>query len=808
MKKLYSYQKRVHTLVLSALNAVGKALMVLAPGLGKTVVSSFLLQSIYKKRNKVLFLCHDNYILEQAHREFRETFDPDGNLIFYDFFGSIKDIQKAKDAHVVFASFQSLNSKSKWYQRFSKNHFSIIFVDEGHHAQAPTFREVINYFNPDKALCMTGTPDRMDELDIRDLYGDEVVNITIEEGIAKGWLTNVEYHVLSDGLNKEALEQMFKEVVVEKRRISLSQINKQLFVKKRDAEQIKEIKKYTENWNKKCIIFCENIHHVRSFAKSLPKGTYCTFHSGNSTKVNNENLHAFKHGDMNVILSVDKFNEGIDIPDVEVIVFIRVTESGTVYRQQLGRGLRKMLGKTKVIVLDFVANTQRILMIQGMVKTIQQFTGPVKSDKSPLSVTGTHYSFNFVDELEDIMEILRVARMGFYETWQEASEAAQKLGIKSKPEYRKRYKEDRKLPIAPESVYPDFPGARVFFGGKDLLSFEELRKEVRKAGIKSSIQYSDYRKTHRKEDWPSRPDHGTYKTEWTNWKDFLFKNYAPQLPFNTLQKEVRDAGIKSVQAYEEVRKNHSGWPGSPNKKYKEWIGWREFLREDFVGFLPFKKLRKEVQSAGILSWDDYMDNFKTHPGWHSNPKKFYENEWISWDDFIGRTGYLTFEKFVKAVRKAGIKTFDEYKQVYKTHPGWHSAPYKFYKDQWTTWPEILGTTGSFGSFLPYEKWVKEVRKAKIKNGKLDYKTRYKNFTGWPATPRSVYKDNFTGWGEVLGNKDEFLIFKQLTLEVRKAKIAGVKDYQSRYKNFTGWPYSPDLVYKSQWKGWSKFLGKK
>ncbi|MEI8223969.1 MAG: DEAD/DEAH box helicase family protein [bacterium] len=638
MKKLYSYQKRVHSLVLRAINTIGKALMVMAPGLGKTVVASFLLQSLYKKRNRVLFLCHDNYILAQAHREFRESFDPDENLKFYDFFGSEKCVEEARKAHIVFASFQSLNSTSKWYRRFSKNHFDIIIVDEGHHAQAPTFREVIKYFNPSKTLCMTGTPDRMDELDIRDLYGEEVVNITIEEGIAKGWLTNVEYHLLSDGLNKDALKELFKEVVTEKRRISLNQINKQLFVKKRDQEQIKEIKKHTNNWSKKCIIFCSSIHHVRSFAKNLEKGTYCTFHSENSTKTNNENLHIFKHGDMNIILSVDKFNEGIDIPDVEVIVFIRATESGIIYRQQLGRGLRKKLGKSKVVVLDFVANTQRILMVQGMVKSIQRYTDPVRTDKSLLSVSGTHYSFNFSDELEDIMEILRVARMGFYETWQEASQAAVDLGIKQMREYFARHKEDRRLPSHPHNNYADFPGYDAFLGRTKknfYATWNEASASARKLGLTG---YRDYQKRYTLDPrLPSFP----YKTypDFPGWPVFFGadpKNFYPTWKDASVAAK-KIGGITSDRAYYKKYKTDKRLPSDPSGYYEDFPGWAIFngTQDRFDKYKTWQEASKASIKLGLKNMKDYQKRYKLDSKLYRDPYTSYHPNFPGWKKFLG-----------------------------------------------------------------------------------------------------------------------------------------------------------------------------
>ena len=195
MKKLYEYQQRAHDLVYKDLLAKGRALMVMAPGLGKTVVSAFVLKSLLEQElqaeDKILFLCHDNYILRQAHAEYKETLDPEDDWGFEDFFGSIKNLDKALSAKVVFGSFQSMNSPMKWYQEFDQQHFAAIVVDEGHHAQASTFKEVLDYFDPRYSLGMTGTPDRQDNLDIRQLFGEESVNITIEEGIANGWLTKV-----------------------------------------------------------------------------------------------------------------------------------------------------------------------------------------------------------------------------------------------------------------------------------------------------------------------------------------------------------------------------------------------------------------------------------------------------------------------------------------------------------------------------------------------------------------------------------------------------------------------------------------
>ena len=781
--------------------------MVMAPGLGKTVVSAFVLKSLLEQElqaeDKILFLCHDNYILRQAHAEYKETLDPEDDWGFEDFFGSIKNLDKALSAKVVFGSFQSMNSPMKWYQEFDQQHFAAIVVDEGHHAQASTFKEVLDYFDPRYSLGMTGTPDRQDNLDIRQLFGEESVNITIEEGIANGWLTKVEYHVLSDEIDKQVLADLFREVVVEKRRISVNQVNKLLFIKKRSEEQLSIIRERTGHWQKKCIIFCENIHHLRSLACQLDKGSYVTFHSKNTIAQNDENLARFRNGQVNLILSVDKFNEGIDVPDVEMVVFLRVTDSGIVYRQQLGRGLRVKAGKSQVVVLDFVANCERILLIQGMMEMVKYYNTLNAPDRSLLSVSGANYLFDFSDDLTDIIEILKLARLGFYATWQEASAAAIALGIRDKNDYRRRYKEDRQLPAGPDDVYADYPGARVFFGGQDLLSCEELQIAVRAAGIRHNLHYLEEQVKHG--DWPYRPDQ-SYGDKWPGWKKFLSETAVEFLPFEQLQAEVRAAGIKTNAQYIDSYVSHAGWPSQPNAAaaYRgQWQGWYKFLIEGFEEYLSLEQLKQAVQAEGVKSYERYVALSPQHPDWPSHPEKFYRKEWSGWRELFGLPDLLSFEDFVLEVRAAGIKNVAEYSAKYKDHPGWHSAPYKLYKEQWTVWAEILG------KYLPYDIFVVQVREAGIKNGKIDYKQRYKDYQGWPSNPGQFYKDLWPGWDKVLGTvKKEFIATWQEASAICLAhKVTGVLDYRQRHHSIDSRLPGNMEVYYQDWPGWDIFLGR-
>lgn len=318
--KLYNYQEIAFQRIIDAFKVSNKALMVMATGLGKTIVSAFIVKNELSQKKKGLFLCHENDILDQAISTYRQVL---GDVVVLGiFYGSRKDWD-ADLADVLFASFQSFN---EWHQAFDKDHFDFIVVDESHHGQAPTYKEIIDYFKPEKLLGMTATPDRGDEKDIRDLFGEEVVNYTLEEAIAKGWLTNVEYHVLNDGLDIDELKAIMREALEGKERISVKQLNERIFVKMRDTEIAEKILSFG---SRKAIIFCENIDHVDNFAKHLPDAA--VFHSRFSNKHNAKTLQKFKDGKLHFILSVNKFNEGIDVPEAELIIFLRGTDSKRIF---------------------------------------------------------------------------------------------------------------------------------------------------------------------------------------------------------------------------------------------------------------------------------------------------------------------------------------------------------------------------------------------------------------------------------------------------------------------------------------------
>ncbi|MEK7511813.1 MAG: zinc-ribbon domain-containing protein [Patescibacteria group bacterium] len=401
MKELYEYQRVALERVNERLRNHDSALLVMASGLGKSVVAAnWAKEQLAYGRG--LVLCHDTNILEQLAVEFKEAFD---RVVSFGMFnGRRKDVE---DVSLLFATFQTLKT---WKQVFLRNEFAFVVVDEAHHSEADTFRKVIEYLKPRKTLAMTATPDRMDGRDIRSLFGDEVVEISLEEAIAKNWLSNIEYRMVTDDLNTAVLREILKELGTRGHRVSIKQLNETIFIRKRDEEVAKIIRSY----NKKTIVFCEGIEHVEAFIKHLPGAK--SIHSHNSPKENQQALDGFHNGDFKYILSVNQFNEGIDVPDAEVVVFLRCTNSKRIFLQQLGRGLRKKTGKEKVIVLDFVGNCDRVIEMQEMMKSLFDFAGKhwEKEGKIYQHVEGTGFKFIFSEEFRDIADIIHKVQTKLY----------------------------------------------------------------------------------------------------------------------------------------------------------------------------------------------------------------------------------------------------------------------------------------------------------------------------------------------------------------------------------------------------------
>ncbi|HEY4480445.1 MAG TPA: integrase repeat-containing protein [Candidatus Paceibacterota bacterium] len=618
------YQKNAVNLAVKTLKETSRALVVLATGLGKTITSALIAKK--RKARQILFLAHNNFILDNSVREYRKVFGDKPGFATYN--GLSRD--SVKDANIVFASFQSMGIYLKdWRQ----DHFDLMVVDESHHSQAPTYRPVVEYFKCPR-IGITATPNRSDLLDIRELFGHEVIDVTLEEAIAKGWLPRIEYHLVTDdGFDEKELQKIAKEVLVDHRRISLDELNRRVFVRARDQKIADIIHGYDE----KTVVFCRNIPHANNFCQFLRLAD--TFHSkkgkyqADTWKKNRAVLENLRNGLLLRVLAVNAFNEGVDVPTLGLLVFLRVTDTENVFHQQLGRGCRP--GKDKIIVLDFVGNVERVMMLRKMVETIRGHGGG-SIDQNPLNLSGKGFEFTFSDQLVDLMKIARRITSDFYPTWQEASEATIRLGIKDGKEYREHriYLKDPRLPSQPWSFYSDFPGNHIFFGkiGK-YPTWQEARKAVIRLGIKNS---SDHKKRYGKD---------------------------------------------------------GRLPASPSQLYQDFPGWRKFC--GLVEIYPtWQEAGIAAKNLGIKSSSEYLGagkRYKEDPRLPSQPRNFY-SDFPGWTIFLGgepRRQYRTWQMASKVARALKFKTSTEYKKRYKEDPLLPSSPHTTYKD-FPGWVVFLG----------------------------------------------------------------------------------------------------------------------
>jgi len=565
-----------------------RALVVLATGLGKTLTAAFIAKEFKAKR--VLFLVHNNFILTHAVDEFRMAFGDKTEMAVYN--GMTKE--GAEDAQIVFATWQTMGRNLKGW---TKNHFDLIIVDEAHHAEAETYSPVAKYFTAPK-LGITATPDRSDDADIRTIFGQEVANISLEEAIARGWLPRVEYHVVADkSLDDDALQEIVREIREAHKRFTMAEVNRRLFIRKRDEE----IGKFIQGYPEKAVVFCANIKHAERMHRAIRSSAVFHSKTGNGQQEtwgkNSQVLTALRAGIIRRVCAVNAFNEGVNVPDVGLVAFCRVTSAMTIFRQQLGRGLRP--GKKKLIVLDFVGNLERIQLVQAMMKDIADIHEQVLSEedreregykRDKFEVSGAGFEFTFSDKIVDLMEVLEHVDRDFYPTWQEASRAALKLGLTSLPQYLAGYKEDPRLPCNPNLIYKkDFPNFFIFFGrGEEknkYSTWQEAGKAASRLGIRTLREYNKkYKKDPRLPAAPYR-----YYKGFKSWPTFLGVGKDPKYTsWRDASRAIKKLKIRSHREYQEKHRLDPRLPQALYQYYNEFPGWPEFIGRRRKGGTPRK----------------------------------------------------------------------------------------------------------------------------------------------------------------------------------------------------------------------------
>ena len=356
----YHYQQEILDTLSVERDVLGhnKNLVVAATGVGKTVISAFDYKNFKSqnkgKVNRLLFIAHREDILSQSLKTFR-TILRDRN-----FGGLYSGNFTPNNIDHVFMTIQTFNSK-KFDECLDKEFYDFIIIDEFHHASAPSYQKILEHFKPKVLLGLTATPERMDGKDVLEYFDGRISSeMRLCEAIDKKLLSTFQYFCISDELDLSKLKWS-KGGYDNKELTELLTIDK-LNSKKRADLVIRSLHDYTSDIDEVVGLgFCVSIEHANFMAnyfndKKIPSVAI----SSKTTKDERDKAKSgLINGKYKFAFVVDLYNEGVDIPEVNTILFLRPTESLTVFLQQLGRGLRLSDNKECLTVLDYVGQAHK-----------------------------------------------------------------------------------------------------------------------------------------------------------------------------------------------------------------------------------------------------------------------------------------------------------------------------------------------------------------------------------------------------------------------------------------------------------------
>ncbi len=336
-------------------NGINRNLIVAATGTGKTVVSAFdykMFSEANPNHRRLLFVAHRQEILVQSRNTYRSVL-MDAN------FGDVwvGQYKPANGIDCLFVSVQTFNSKfEEIFGNLPKNYYDYIVIDEAHHLVADSYRNILSHFAPKLLVGLTATPERMDgESLLPDFCNQISAEIRLPKALDEGLLTPFQYLCISDNtdLTDDDLMQGGKYVA--------TKLTEKLCNKERVGLIIDRLKYYLPDENKcRTLGFCSTKEHARYMAESFKTyGLKADYLTADRDSERQRLAKQLGRGEINYLFVVDIFNEGIDIPSVDTVLFLRPTESLTVFLQQLGRGLRLYPGKQLLTVFDFVAQLNR-----------------------------------------------------------------------------------------------------------------------------------------------------------------------------------------------------------------------------------------------------------------------------------------------------------------------------------------------------------------------------------------------------------------------------------------------------------------
>lgn len=342
-----------------------RLLIEMATGLGKTYTAALVVKKLMSESDsnlRVLLISHQVEILLQAVTAFKNIF----GLGRYSFSACFSGATP-ENTDFVFASFDTLYNQIK---SLTKDHFDIVIIDEAHHTPARTYSEVVTNFTPSLLIGLTATPYRADNQDVLRFFGGRDGHIgkyDLAWALKHNRLAFPKYMVMLDDLDQSRIDQL-------QTGMSISDLDKRLFLHKKDEEVVNIIEQTIEDKKietPKGLVFCRNIEHMKHLIQFFQMGNASMVHSKMGEQERRSNIRAFREGKIRYLLVCNLFNEGIDIPETNLLIFMRYTGSRTIWLQQLGRGLRKTPNKDYVHVLDFVGSLDRLNEIHELKKSVE-----------------------------------------------------------------------------------------------------------------------------------------------------------------------------------------------------------------------------------------------------------------------------------------------------------------------------------------------------------------------------------------------------------------------------------------------------
>lgn len=350
----------LYALEASRAEGAAKGLVQAATGIGKTYLAAF--DSIQYQH--ILFVAHREEILKQAAVSFQNVRKSED----YGFFNSS---QKDTDKAVIFASVATLGKEQYLNPTyFSPDYFDYLVIDEFHHAVTAQYQKIIDYFKPQFLLGLTATPERMDGRNIYEICDYNVpYEISLKDAINKGLLTPFRYYGIYDKTD-------YSRFRTERGRYREQDLNSAYIGNKERYNLI--FNYYRKYSSQRALGFCSTRKHAEDMAREFSKRGVASLAvysnaDGAYSEERKAAIEKLKRGEIKVIFSVDMFNEGVDIPSIDMVMFLRPTESPVVFLQQLGRGLRKSRKKEYLIVLDFIGNYEKAGLVPHLLSGKSSF---------------------------------------------------------------------------------------------------------------------------------------------------------------------------------------------------------------------------------------------------------------------------------------------------------------------------------------------------------------------------------------------------------------------------------------------------